>query len=207
MTVADMCRISGYSRQRLNQIAKLYQPPCFRRKPNGRLEILDEVIVRKWCEKLRRRKEQRRQRNEDRKMQRSRRAFWREIGEIMQEGIRKALPDLIREMNAKFEEKIPDGIEDAWNEYVRDLSRRVLQERSKVLEVQRDAFAYRGRKRSTGGARYALWDFAINSIDQYKSYAAIARDFGCTRAALSAAAKSLPNGLVKRSGRSLRKRP
>ena len=121
----------------------------------------------------------------------------------MQEGIRKALPDLMKDINAKFGEQVPNGFEDAWNDYVSDLSQRTLLKHSRLFETIQRAFAMKGRKSCTRAARHALFEFELTpaTVPWIRSYADIARDFDCTRAAISAAAKQLPPELPKRSGR------
>jgi hypothetical protein len=86
---------------------------------------------------------------------------------------------------------------DMINKVAEYTARNSVQNLARPIEIQSVIFTLKGRKESTRNARAALFDFEVRPgmVPQFKSWADIAREFGCTRTALSAAAKQLPAGL------------
>jgi CRP-like cAMP-binding protein len=206
MTISEMAKRSGYSRQRLNKLVDLGYAHGARRKPSGRLEVFDEKLATRWCDFLGRRKAVRRQNNQDRIEKRvirqNRKRFFSEFVPAFLKGLARELPDYEKKMARQthallFEKTGKTFSDDLVREFVQDQARQIFLDQSRATELQKDAFAFKGRKRTTRAARGALFDYEIGKIDFYKSWADIAQDFGCTRAALSAAAKQLPPGLCR----------
>ena len=206
MTVSDMASISGYTRQRINRLVELGRAHGIKRKHNGRLEVTDEPLAKRWCEFLRKRKAKRRENNLARKE-------WRERLKIRRMILAIDLPAIIGEVYPLVTAKVRADLakkfgfsEDDWTKFAEDVSRKAVLSTLKPIEFYQARFAMRGRKTATRAARHALFDYATSpeSVHWFRSYADIARDFGCTRSAVSAAAKQLPSELPKHSGRFLR---
>jgi hypothetical protein len=207
MTVHEIARRSGYSRQWLNKLVDLGIAPGLSRKQSGRLEVQDEKLVAHWCERLRRRKESRRQNNEERKARRIERRMLLDglhkpfdAAAELQHGARQ-----IRQRVIKDHPAVVDFPQNLVNEAILDTARRAIGGAFQL--ILRLRFGLRGKRPETREARMKLFDFVASpgSLSEVRSYADIARACGCTRAAVSAMARQLPSGLSGRSGR-IRKR-
>jgi hypothetical protein len=206
MTVSDLVSISGYSRQRINQLVDLGHAHGIERKPNRRLEVTDRPLAKRWCEFLRKRKETRRQNNLARKEWRDRLKIRRTVFAVdLPAIIGEVFPFVTAEVRASLKKKFGFSESD-WNKLAEEISRESVQAIMRPVDFYRMRFAMRGRKTATKAARRALFDWLAAQVPAYwyRGYADIARDFGCTRAAVSAAGKQLPPELLKRSGRFLR---
>ncbi|HWY91808.1 MAG TPA: hypothetical protein VNY04_02835 [Chthoniobacterales bacterium] len=205
MTVSEMASISGYSRQRLNKLVDAGFSRGVRRKPSGRLEVFDQEMAARWCDHLRKRKTQRHQRNLARIEWRDRLKVRRMM--IAEEPLyREVATAVVRETADKTGKYIADKSgfsREVVDDYARDMSLRTVQKLMNPIEVCRYAFAYKGRKLSTIKARDALFDFEIfpETVPWLKSWEDIAREYGCSHATLSAAAKQLPPELRGWAGR------
>src|ERR1700724_4461082 len=127
MTVSDLASISGYSRQRINQLVELGHAHGIQRKPNGRLEVADRPLAKRWCEFLRKRKAVRRQQNLERKENRDRLKIRRMllaasgpaiIGEVYPLLTAKVLADLKKKFGFS---------ESDWSKLAADISREAIQ--------------------------------------------------------------------------------
>jgi hypothetical protein len=201
MTVSEMTSISGYSRQRLNKLVDLGLARGVRRKLSGRLEVFDPELATRWCNWLRKRKNYRHQRNLERIENRDHRKLRRMM--IAAEPLyRKVAAIVLRETADKTGKYIADKFgfsREAVGNYTRDMVLRAVQ--MNPVEACRYAFAHKGRKLSTIKARDALFDFEVypEMVPWLKSWEDIAREYGCSHATLSAAAKQLPPEFRRRS--------
>jgi hypothetical protein len=206
MTVSDMCLISGYSRQRLNKLVKLGHARGCRRKPNDRLEIFDKALATRWCKSLRQRKERRRQNNEARKEWRDRIKIRKSISltRTMPTLMQKALSALTPTIQSDLEKRIKDPRLEQWGDFLAHaIAKFVIYQATDPIGIARASFAIRGRNDAMREARGMLFDFSMapQIVPHIRSYADIAREYGCSRAAISAAAKQLPKQGAKRGGR------
>jgi hypothetical protein len=201
MTIQEMASRSGYSRQRLNKLVDAGFSRGVRRKPSGRLEVFDQELAARWCDHLRKRKDQRHQRNLARKEKRADLILMRQrIG--IPEYFKEIAPEVLRKATELWrsfgEDKGFPGV--ILDRFTDEQSWQTVQEALRPIDLYREAFAWKGRKQSTRAARAALFDYEVcpERVPWFRSWEDIARDFGCTHAALSAAAKQLPPELRRR---------
>jgi hypothetical protein len=210
MTVSDLVSMSGYSRQRLNRLVDLGYARGIERKTNGRLVITDEVLAARWCEFLRRRKTERKRRNAEREEKRGRLKVRRLLSTELLPFIAGIAGKVCQEASASLVEALEQKLQSEGNGRFRDFAEEFVQTKSREIttsilqpiETHRAAFALRGRRPSTKMAREALFDFTLNpgAVPWLKSFSDIAREYGCTRAAVSLMSKQLPVELPERSG-------
>jgi len=205
MTVEEMVSRSGYSRQRLNKLVDAGLSRGVRRKPSGRLEVFDQELAARWCDLLRMRKVDRHQRNIARIEWRDRLKVRRMViasqtvfNKIAGKALLEATESIRKEITKQsgFFGAGVDG-------YARDVARRSVKDVLQPTGFQRAQFCLKGRSEATIQARGTLFDFIVSpqQVPEIRSYADIARHYGCTRAAVSAMCKDLPPELLSRSGR------
>jgi hypothetical protein len=206
MTVSELVAISGYSRQRINQLVELGHAHGIQRKPNGRLEVTDRPLAKRWCEFLRKRKAVRTQRNSERKENRDRLKLRREILAVDISGLVRAVyPEVKLGVHAALVKKYDSELlyESNWKPFAEKYSRQAIRSHLQPIDFYRAVFILKGRRPETQMARKALFNFSLDPklVPWCRSYADIASEYACTRAAVSAAAKQLPRRLPDRSGR------
>jgi hypothetical protein len=198
-----MATRSGYSRQRLNKLVDLGLAHGVRRTPSGRLEVFDEKLAAQWCDSLRSRKSHRRQRNLNRIEVRQRiikkRSKNKELQMVLDMG-----PLSLNAVASEYARGFNSFALSKGREFSAELVAEIARERAKeflqpITLIQKQLFVDRARNERMRSARAMLFEYLINpgSVPHIKSSADIARDFGCTRAALSAAAKHLPAAFRK----------
>jgi hypothetical protein len=209
MTISEIASKSGYSRQRLNRLVDLGYAKGIERKANGRLAITNEVLATQWCEFLLRRKTERKRRNAERKEKRDLLKI-RLSPETFQLAVNKVRQGVAVSMGEDLMQKLQREFKGDWRQF-EHLAKQIAQAKSREvvasilppIPVYRTDFALRGRRPETKMAREALFDFALTpaAIPWIKSFSDIAREYGCTRAAISAMAKKLPTDIPRKSGR------
>ena len=126
-------------------------------------------------------------------MQKSRRDFWRFINKSSVE-VATVAADRIA---ADLKNSLPDGLlsEDALRGVAKAMVMRAIPDVIPI-EFARDAFAWcGGRNSKTRAARARLWEFASLRDDGigHGDYAAMGREFRCSRQVVWYAAQSLPS--------------
>ena len=208
MTVTEVAGLSGYCRQRINRLVDIvpFRYSGIRRTSNGRLEVVNEEVTRRWCEFLRGRKAYRRENNRLRQEKRERLKIRRamlclDLSPLMREVRAQTASRLAEIFKAKF---VHEGFADhLWQDAAEEVGRHSVKKVMRPMEFACILFAMKGRKIATKAARDTLFEWLTGQIpvDCYTGYADIARDYGCTRAALSVAAKQLPTAVLRRTGR------